>query len=88
MAGKSPREAAQARAKARQARARIRKGSKGYAAGAYRKESSLGRDMLSLGKKIGKALTGTPLARPKTPAEKRSTKYPAIGKKKTGRKKY
>jgi hypothetical protein len=44
--------------------------------------------MLSLGKKIGKALTGTPLARPKTPAEKRSTKYPAIGKKKTGRKKY
>ena len=84
MAGKSPREAAKGRAKARQARARVHKGTK---TGAY-KPKSLGRDMLSLGKKIGKALTGTPLARPKTPAEKRSTKYPAIGKKKTGRKKY
>ena len=88
MAGKSPREAAQARAKARQARARIRKGSRGYAAGAYRKKSSVGRDMLNLGKKIGKALAGTPLSRQKTPAEMRSTKYPNIGKKKTGRKKY
>ena len=86
MADKSPRGAAQARAKARQARARIHKGSKGYAAGTYRKKSSLGRDLLNLGKTIGKALTGAPVARPS--AEKRRTKYPNIGKKKTGRKKY
>ena len=45
MAGKSPREAAKGRAKARQARARVHKGTK---TGAY-KPKSLGRDMLSLG---------------------------------------
>ena len=74
MAGKSPREAAQARAKARQARARIRKGSRGYAAGAYRKESSLGRDMLSLGGRLN--WSAFPGGRKKTPKEMRKTKYP------------
>ena len=82
MPAKSPRGAAQARAKARQARARIHKGTK---TGAYRKK---GRDVLGTVKKVGKALTGTPLARKKTPQEMRKTKYPAIGKKTTTRKKY
>ena len=73
MAGKSPREAAQARAKARQARARIHKGSK---TGVYRKKQSLGRNMLNL------ATAAFKPARQKTPQEMRRTKYPAIGKKK------
>ena len=70
MAGKSPREAAQARAKRRQARARIRKGTK---TGAY-KPKSLGRDMLSLGGRLN--WSAFPGGRKKTPKEMRKTKYP------------
>ncbi len=81
MAGKSPREAAQGRAKRRQARARVRKGTK---TGAYGPKKSVGRDLL----RLGKFFVGSP--RKLTPQERATTKYPPTGHKvtTTKRKKY